>query len=249
MGSTATPTPPGAPSAPGLLPVPTRRAPRQSSTWQTSSATTQPRFSLTSALLLGAAATPTYAAPFAQPHAPPPTASFPGADWRFFSPPPPNPPPAPPPARPVPNATNETAGPAPMSGAQRGKRGKERTYTLTQLQTALYALVAQVARGQNPKWAAAARAGGIKGCTATVRRYGLRLLRVGAEDPSHHALEQRRVAIGALELPKKGNPLLRGRRLSTRRSRRRWAWRLGRGVPGAASGPAACCASTSTRSL
>ena len=100
-----------------------------------------------------------------------------------------------------------------MSGAQRGKRGKERTYTLTQLQTALYALIAQVARGQSPRWTVAARAGGIKGCTATVRRYGLRLLRVGAEDPSHHALEQRRVAIGALELPRKGNPLLRGRRL------------------------------------
>lgn len=50
---------------------------------------------------------------------------------------------------------------------------------------------------------------------ATVRRYGQRLLRVGAGDSSTRALDQRRVAIAALEPPKKGNPELRGRRLFT----------------------------------
>ena len=61
-----------APSAPGLLPAPRRQPPRQRSPWQTSgsSATQQRRVSLASALLLGTAATPTYAASFAHPHAP-----------------------------------------------------------------------------------------------------------------------------------------------------------------------------------
>ena len=83
MGSTATPTPTGTPSAPMLLPVPrARQAPRQNSSWPKpgSFASQQPRFSLASALLLGAAAAPRYAAPPAQSHAPPPTATFSGAD-------------------------------------------------------------------------------------------------------------------------------------------------------------------------
>ena len=145
MLPTATPAPTGTPSPPKQLPVPCRQPPRPSSYGQTvgGSATDRPRFSLASALLLGATATPAYAMPTASPYAPPPSSRFSGAGrWSNALPPPPYPPPPPPTGRPALNATNTTAGRRPISGTQRGKRGKERTYSLTQLQAALYALAA-----------------------------------------------------------------------------------------------------------
>ena len=124
MRFTATPAPTGTSSPPKQLPVPCRQPQRPSSYGQTvvGSATHPPHFSLASALLLGAAATPAYAMPTAPPYAPPPSASFSGAGRWSNAPPPPYPPPPPPTGCPAPNAPNTTAGQAPISGKQRGKR-------------------------------------------------------------------------------------------------------------------------------
>ena len=148
MRFTAMPAPTGTSSPPKQLPVPRRQPPRPSSYGQTvgGSATHPPHFSLASALL-GATATPAYAMPTAPPYAPPPSASFSGAGRRSNAPLPPYRPPPPSTGRPAPHATGTTAGQPPISGTQRGKRNKERTYFLTQLQAALYALAAQVSRG------------------------------------------------------------------------------------------------------
>ena len=130
MGSTATRTPMGtSSSASKLLPVPRPVPPRAGLFGQAlGGAATQPaRLSgLAAALLMGAAATPAHALPTAPPYAPPPSASFSGAGRWSNAPPPPNPPPPPPP-RPAHNAPSAAAGPRPLSGTRRGKRGKERT--------------------------------------------------------------------------------------------------------------------------
>ena len=124
MRFTATPGAAGTSSPPKQLPVPCRQPQRPSSYGQTvvGSVTHPPHFSLASALLLGAAATLAYAMPTAPPYAPPPSASFSGAGRWSNAPPPPYPPPPPPTGCPAPNAPNTTAGQAPISGKQRGKR-------------------------------------------------------------------------------------------------------------------------------
>ena len=98
---------------------------------------------------------------------------------------------------------------------ERGKRGKERTYTLSQLRTALFIIAGNVARGAMPKFGTAAKAAGLGGCRTTVYRYAKVMLSVGRDEPAATAHEARRAFISNMDLRSKGNPNLSGKRLFT----------------------------------
>lgn len=123
-------------------------------------------------LLAGTAASPAAAAVQMVPPQPQ-WQKFGGGAW-WTPPPPPSPPPQPP---------AQTDAAAATTGTVKGKRSKERKYSITQLRTALYLVAGNVAKGMSPKWASSAKAAGIAGAKTTVRRFGRRMLQVGRHNP------------------------------------------------------------------